>query len=241
MSRSATARALRLLLPLAVALAVCPAAEAGRWQLLPRITRPAPRGPGTVAAGGLRHRAGKVSRALARKARGRTILAVARDRQAQSYARDLRDTVEILFQPRASSYGHMLVRIGERIYDMPDSFGPRAQSFEDAVRWVHSPMYGFVFDSTPQRVAELDRAFRDLVASRPAFSPMGSGPDGYSCAAFVTSVLASRAPELNIGMTVGAIGLASHLLSGGGHQALTLYGDAARDAGSESFAFERIE
>jgi len=164
-----------------------------------------------------------------------------RDRDAQSYARDLRDTVEILFQPRASSYGHMLVRIGEQIYDMPDSFGPRAQSFQDAVRWVHSPMYGFVFDSTPERVAELDRAYRDLIASRPPFSSFGSGPDGYSCAAFVTSVLASKAPELNIGRSVGAIGLASDLLQGGGHQALTLYGDAVRQSGSESFTFERLE
>ncbi len=227
----------------AVALLQAPgAADAGRFRLLSRLARPAaPRGPGTVAANGARYRPGRVGGALSRKAGGRPVMAVAGERAARAYARDLRDTVEILFQPRASDYGHMLVRIGEQVYDMPSSFGPRAQRFHEALRYVHSPMYGFVFDSTPQRIAQLDRAFRALIASRPAFSSFGSGPDGYSCAAFVTSILSSRAPELQIGPGIAATSVASDLLGGGGYQGLTLYGSAAGEAGSESFTFERLE
>lgn len=194
-----------------------------------------------VVSNAARYRAVKVSRALARKARGRPVMTVARERDARSYARDLRDTVEILFQPRASDYGHVLVRIGEAVYDMPNAFGARAQKFHEVLRYVHSPMYGFVFDSTPQRIAELDLAFRRLIASRPAFSPSGSGPDGFSCASFVTSILSSRAPELRVGLGIAATGVASDLLGDGAHQAMTLYGTAAAEAGSETFSFERLE
>lgn len=244
-SRKVTARALRLLAPVVAALLLAHApgsAEAGRWRLLSRLTRPAtPRGPGTVGANGARYRPAAVSGTLAHKARGKPIMAVGRGGDARAYARDLRDTVEVLFQPRASDYGHVLVRIGEQVYDMPNSFGARAQPFHQALRWVHSPMYGFVFDSTPQRVAELDKAFRALIASRPRFSPSGSGPDTFSCAAFVSHILESRAPELRVGLSIAASGLASDLLRGGAHQALTLYGSAASEAGSDSFTFERIE
>jgi len=238
-------RAVRLAALLLAALVLAQAAgtaEAGRWRFLPRLSRPAaPRGPGTVTANGARYRPGKVSGTLARKAGGKTIMAVARGRDGGAYARDLRDTVEVLFQPRASGYGHILVRIGEQVYDMPNASGARSQSFKSALRYVNSPMYGFVFDSTPQRVAELDKAFRTLVASRPRFSSFGSGPDGFSCAAFVTHILSSQAPELQIDLGIGAVGLASGLLRGGAHQALTLYGSAASEAGSESFRFERLD
>lgn len=244
-TRTRRGRSIWLLAALVAGLLVAlpSSAGAGRFNIFSRLTRPArPSGPATVAANGARYRPSKVSGALARRLGGRSVMAVGRGgRQGKAYARDLGDTVEILFQPHASSFGHVLVRIGQQVYDMPNAMGARSQSFDSMLRWIHSPMYGFVFDSTPERVAELDRAFKSFIASRPAFSTMGSGPDGYSCAAFVTSVLASKAPELQIGLEVGATTFASGLFRAGSHQAVTLYGSAADQAGSESFRFERLD
>jgi hypothetical protein len=235
-------RPLHSLAPLAIAVAVAVAlpgaAEAQRRPAAADQARARP--AASVAAAAARHRPAQVSPTLQRKVGGRPILMATRD-SAAAYARDLRDTIEVLFAPRASEYGHLYVRVGERLYDLPGPWGARAQAFGDAMRWVNSPMYGFVFDSTPEEVAAVDGAFRALIASRPRFSVYGTGPGEFSCAGFCTAVLQDRVPALRIGLSAGAIDTAARLFRSGLHQGVTIYGSATARTGDDGFSFERLE
>lgn len=69
----------------------------------------------------------------------------------------------------------------------------------------------------------------------------GSGPTQFSCAAFVTSVLRQHAPELEIGLSVGAVSAAATILRAGKHDAITLYGSAADKAGNADFKFDKLQ
>jgi hypothetical protein len=149
-------------------------------------------------------------------------------------------TIEVLFQPEASSYGHLLVRVGDRMFDYGNPMSLRDQDFASAMRFVRSPMYGFVLESTAERVDEVQAAFRELIASRPAFSSSGGG-DSYSCASFVTSILKDFAPELRIDRSVSAVGVARRMLNRSDVGAIALYGRAAEDAASERFTFAKLE
>jgi hypothetical protein len=153
----------------------------------------------------------------------------------------MKHSVEVLFMPNASSYGHILVRVGTRMYDMPGPGGARKQNFTDAMRWVNSHAYGFVYARTEAQIASLQTEFEAFANAGHGFSMAGAGPTKFSCAGFVTAALKKHAPELGIGLNVGAISAANRILRSGNHDAVTLYGSAAGEAGKADFKFLKLQ
>ncbi|MCP4448636.1 MAG: hypothetical protein GY811_25360 [Myxococcales bacterium] len=181
-----------------------------------------------------------VSAGLKASLRGKPLM-VAPKAKTGEYARAMKNSVEIMFMPHASSYGHLLVRVGDRMYDMPGPSGARNQNFSDAMRWVNSAGYGFVYARTSQQIAKLKQKFETFANAGHGFSMAGSGPTNFSCAGFVTAALKEHAPELKVGLSVGAIGAARRLLNSGSHDAVTLYGNAAGEAGNADFKFLKLQ
>lgn len=110
----------------------------------------APAAPKASLANTANFRPAKVSTALQTKLRGKTLM-VAPKAKTGAYATAMKNSVEVMFMPHASNYGHLLVRVGERLYDMPGPGGARNQRFSDAMSWVHSPAYGFVYARSSQQ------------------------------------------------------------------------------------------
>jgi hypothetical protein len=181
------------------------------------------------------------------KANNKLIMTVKKGQQKQ-YAKSMKDTVEVIFAPGASRYGHLYIRVGERLYDVPGGRGPGGlkgpaifnnRAFKDKRFW--GATYGFVFKSNPGEVAKLQKEYEAVAKSGAQFSIAGTGCGSYSCAGFVTSVLNSKAPQLQIGKSGGAISASRSLLRSGKHDAITLYSSAVDAAKGESFSFEKIE
>ncbi len=181
-----------------------------------------------------------VSASLKATLRGKTLMVAPKNR-TEAYAKAMKNSVEVLFQPNASSYGHILVRVGNRMYDMPGPSGARKQNFKDAMRWVNSHTYGFVYARTSSQITKLQSEFEAFANAGHSFDMYGAGPTKFSCAGFVTAALKKHAPELGIGLSAGAIGAAHRLLSSGKHDAVTLYGSAAGEAGSANFKFLKLQ
>jgi hypothetical protein len=182
----------------------------------------------------------KVGASLQASLKGKSLM-VAPKNKTGDYAKAMKNSVEIMFQPNASSYGHLLVRVGTRMYDMPGPGGARKQNFKDAMRWVNSHAYGFVYARTTKQIETLQREFEAFANAGHGFSISGGGPTKFSCAGFVTAALQKHAPELKVGLSVGAIGAARRLLASGSHDAVTLYGSAAGEAGKADFKFLKLE
>tara|TARA_R110002096_G_scaffold433381_2_gene652010 strand:- start:58764 stop:59504 length:741 start_codon:yes stop_codon:yes gene_type:complete len=172
--------------------------------------------------------------------RGKPLMVAPKAKTAE-YAKAMKNSVEVMFMPHASSYGHLLVRVGERIYDMPGPSGARNQKFSDAMRWVNSAGYGFVYARTTDQIGKLQQEFEAFANAGHKFSMAGGGPTSFSCAGFVTAVLKDHAPELKVGLSVGAISAARRLLQSGTHDAVTLYGQAAGEAGRADFTFAKLQ
>ncbi len=200
-----------------------------------RVVKPAAKLQGTSA-----FKPAKVSAGLKAALRGKKIM-VAPKLRTGKYAKAMKNSVEVIFMPHASSYGHILVRVGDRLYDMPGPGGARNQKFESAMRWVNSAGYGFVYARTSSQITKLQREFESFANAGHGFSISGAGPTTFSCAGFVTAALKEHAPELKIGLSVGAIGAARRILQAGTHDAITLYGQAAGQAGSADFKFEKLQ
>lgn len=184
---------------------------------------------------------GRVSPRIQRHSRTRPVLAVPPSKVGAYTTAMQADTIEVVFSPDASQYGHLEVRIGDRMFDMPGWSGAQENDFASSMRWG-SNAYGFVFKVGKPRVRALLQAYRDLMATNPEFSIMGTGHlNCYSCAGFVTSVLADAAPNLGVRATPGAVSAASSLLSAGAYDALALYGSAADQIGSDDFTFTKLD
>ena len=190
--------------------------------------------------GAARFKPTNISAPLKSALRGKTLMVTPKSK-AGAYAREMKNSVEVMFQPNASSYGHILVRVGERIYDMPGPGGARNQHFVDAMQRVHSPAYGFVYARSSQQIATLQRGFEEFANAGHGFSVAGVGPTKFSCAGFVTAALRQHAPDLEVGLSAGAISAASHLLRNGKYDAITLYGTAAEQAGHADFKFLKLQ
>jgi hypothetical protein len=181
-----------------------------------------------------------VGASLQASLRGKTLMVAPKSKTAE-YAKAMKHSVEVLFMPNASSYGHLLVRVGNRMYDMPGPGGARKQNFNDAMRWVNSHAYGFVFARTESQITSLQHEFEAFANAGHGFSMAGGGPTKFSCAGFVTAALKQHAPELGVGLNVGAISAAHRILSSGSHDAVTLYGSAAGEAGKADFKFLKLQ
>jgi len=181
-----------------------------------------------------------VGTSLKTSLRGKQVM-VAPKAKVGEYAKAMQNSVEIMFQPNASSYGHILVRVGGRMYDMPGPSGARRQNFTDAMRWVNSHAYGFVYARTPAQIETLQREFEAMANAGHGFSIAGTGPTKFSCAGFITAALRDHAPDLKVGLSAGAISAARQLLRSGSHDAVTLYGSAAGEAGKADFQFLKLQ
>jgi len=115
------------------------------------------------------------------------------------------DTIEILFQPRASKWGHLLIRVGDRIYDYGNANLIRNRNFINANRFYtgDSPMYGFVFEVTQEKIPQIQEAFENAIKNRMPFSEHG-GEGTENCTSFVTKRLQEVVPELGIFQSVNA-------------------------------------
>lgn len=165
------------------------------------------------------------------------LLAVTSAKSAE-YTAKAKNSVEVIFTPHSSQYGHIWVRVGTRIFDLP---GPHSHGRNNAFRTPYEAGYGFVHHTTPQQIEKLQRGFDALIAGRPKFSEYGGGQNNtFSCASFVTSVLKRHAPELNVNLSMSAVSVAKRLLTSGSHDAVTLYGDAINKVGNANFEFVRL-
>jgi hypothetical protein len=151
-----------------------------------------------------------------------------------------KDTVELIFSPHASSYGHMYVRVGDRLLDLHGPWGARNDSFKQQIGYGSSAMYGFTFKVGKKRVASLLTEYKKLISSNPKFDEYGSGKC-FSCASFVTSILQSHAPELMVRNSVSAIGVGASLLRSSKVDGVTLYRAAANKASNSDFSFDKID
>ncbi len=215
-------------------------ADAQRRVARPAVVKPVKAATKAKLAGTTAFKPQTVSAALKASTKGKTIMVAPKNKTAD-YAKAMKNSVEVLFQPNASSYGHLLVRVGTRMYDMPGPGGARKQNFSDAMRWVNSHTYGFVYARTETQITNLQREFEAFANAGHGFSMAGGGPTKFSCAGFITAALKKHAPELGIGLSVGAIGAASRLLRSGQHDAVTLYGSAAGEAGKADFKFLKLQ
>jgi hypothetical protein len=170
----------------------------------------------------------------------RKLMAVPKSKTA-AYAKSMKNSVEVIFEPNASSYGHVLVRVGKRIYDMPGPWGARNQNFSTAMKYVNSHAYGFVYARTAKQITRLQKGFDALTNAGHAFDMVGTGPTSFSCAGFVTAGLKAHAPELKISLTGGAIHAAELMLRSSKPDAVTLYGRAINDAGKANFKFKKLQ
>jgi len=166
---------------------------------------------------------------------------VAGPAQLERYLQSVKDdSVEIIFMPHtvggAHDTGHVAIRVGDRKLDMT-TLGTRNQSFSQTREG-----YGFVFEVGPERVAQIQAAYDELIAAEPKFTMTGTGAKNcYSCAGFITKVLDTVADDLGVRTTASAIGTAKMLAHSDNHVAVTLYGDAASQATNEDYVFAKIE
>lgn len=180
----------------------------------------------------------KVSASLTSSLRGKKLM-VTPAHKTSEYTKAMQNSVELIYMPNFGSTGHTLIRVGDRLFD---HVGPaRNQSFKEVMATVRSPAYGFVFSRTTGQVAQLKAEFEAMANAGHGFSYTGSGPTTFSCAGFITHVLKKHAPELEIGLGIGAIGVAGRVLRSGTHDAVTLYGTAATQAGDASFKFLKLQ
>jgi hypothetical protein len=158
--------------------------------------------------------------------------------KSAEYTAKAKNSVEVIFTPHSSQYGHIWVRVGNRIFDLP---GPHSHGRNKEFRTPYETGYGFVHHTTPKQIEKLQRGFDALIAGRPKFSEVGGGQNNtFSCASFVTSVLQRHAPELNVNLSMSAVSVAKRLLTNGSHDAVTLYGDAINKVGNANFEFTRL-
>ncbi len=174
---------------------------------------------------------------ILRKIGNKQLLTVKSDKSA-AYTAKAKNSVEVIFTPHSSQYGHIWVRVGNRIFDLP---GPHSHGRNREFRTPYETGYGFVHHTTPKQIEKLQRGFDALIAGQPRFSEYGGGQNNtFSCASFVTSVLQRHAPELKVNLSMSAVSVAKRLLTSGRHDAVTLYGDAINQVASANFEFVRL-
>ncbi len=174
---------------------------------------------------------------ILRKIGNKQLLTVPSAKSAD-YTVKAKNSVEVIFTPHSSQYGHIWVRVGNRIYDLP---GPHSHGRNKEFRTPFETGYGFVHHTTPQQIEKLQRGFDALIAGRPKFSEYGSGQNNtFSCASFVSSVLARHAPELKVNLSMSAVSVAKRLLTSGTHDAVTIYGNAINQVSGANFEFVRL-
>lgn len=154
-----------------------------------------------------------------RHVRGRPVLEMKSSSQPtlNTYAQSfLSDTVEVMFKPDASQYGHILVRAGDYIYDLGNVRFARARPFMQTMSSEWGEVYGFLFKSNPQDIATVKQILADKVAQvqrgEIQFTVSGTGATE-NCAEFVSSVLETEMPYLGIPRSYGAIGMCRTLLT----------------------------
>lgn len=153
--------------------------------------------------------------------------------KSNKYAKHLDHSVEMIFKPMGTT-GHSYMRVGRKIYDF--AYMARANDF----RAPTGNAYGFVVTATPTKIKQLQKGFDKLIAQDPDFSMTGTGHNNtFSCAGFISHVLKNNAPELGVGLTPSAIGLASRLMRGKA-DAVTVYGGQAAEVTNASFDFKLL-
>lgn len=169
---------------------------------------------------------------LQRKIGNKPLLHISSANSAK-YGKHLDHTVEMIFKPMGTT-GHSYMRVGRKIYDF--AYMARANDF-------HAPTanaYGFVMASTPAKIKKMQEGFSKLMAQDPDFSMTGTGHNNtFSCAGFISYVLKNHAPEMNVGLTPSAIGLASRLMRGKA-EAVTIYGGQESALKDGSFQFQLL-
>jgi hypothetical protein len=152
---------------------------------------------------------------------------------SSAYGKHLDHSVEMIFKPMGTT-GHSYLRVGRKIYDF--AYIARANEFKAPT----GNAYGFVMATTPAKIQKLQQGFNQLMARDPNFSMTGTGHNNtFSCAGFLSYVLKKHAPELGIGLTPSAIGMASRLMRGQA-DAVTIYGGTASELASGSFEFKLL-
>jgi len=168
--------------------------------------------------------------------------------EAGRYAQGLPPSVEVIFRPDASEWGHAHVRVGEMVYDLGAAYFARATPMRSA-GWLDRDAYGFVFSCTAEQQARLQQVYGDKVRKiqrgelkyqlKPWETPT---PQGENCETFVVSTLCQHLPELGMyppTRYAGATGLARFCLSSRKLEAVTIY-STQDPAASEGFAFRKV-
>jgi hypothetical protein len=152
---------------------------------------------------------------------------------SSKYSKHLDHSVEMIFKPMGTT-GHSYLRVGRKIYDF--AYIARANEFKAPT----GNAYGFVMAATPAKIQKLQQGFNQLMAQNPNFSMTGTGHNNtFSCAGFLSHVLKTHAPELGVGLTPSAIGMASRLMRGNA-DAVTIYGGNAGELASGNFEFKLL-
>ncbi|MCA9668069.1 MAG: hypothetical protein KC503_20865, partial [Myxococcales bacterium] len=194
------------------------------------------------------HNRAAISQALSRRARGRPVITLPGKQQVRSYCEAFKhDTIEIIFRPHASEWGHIHLRAGDTVYDLGGSRFARADKLPDASSVVRGAAYGFVFGMSRETISQLKRQLDDKVRKAKSgelrFSYKPWQEQGHSCETFITSTLRELTPALGVYRSGfrGATGLGKWGLSSDKLEAITLYGASSDKATRERFAFDKLD
>ena len=156
------------------------------------------------------------------------------------------DSIEIIFRPGASEWGHIHLRAGDKVFDLGGARFARADKLHTASAVLRGDSYGFVFGMSPTTVNQLKSNLETKVARaktgqlRFSFKPWQERGD--SCETFIARTLREIAPELGVYQSGfrGATGLGKWGLKSDKLEALTIY--SPRDiAASENFTFQKLD
>lgn len=228
-------RILRLYIIAALLVGASSTAEAQRV----RTAKQAKRETKALTAASFKVKRPNVASALKAATHNKPLRVVARAK-GLAYSKAMKNTIEIIYQPFVSKPGHLMLRVGQRSYDMLLS-GPNPVSFGSSVRSSPDVAYGFVYKSSSKQIAELQRRFNDLSATS-EFYVKGVGKNKFNCASFITSTLSKYAPELKIDFSTRAIKAASKILLSGNYSSVSLYGPKAEvKPNNADFTFDKLQ
>jgi len=191
-----------------------------------------------------------VCASLLRRAAGKPVLKV-RDRvEAARLATTLPNSLEIIFRPGPSEWGHAHIRVGDRVYDLGAANFARNDQFLATSWFPREEAYGFVFSCDEGTRCSLQATYADKVRKlkagvlkyqlRPWETP---APQGENCETFVANTLRQLCPGLGLypaGHYAGATGLARWCLASPKLEGVTIY-SGTDAAAQDTFKLRRLE
>lgn len=151
-----------------------------------------------------------------------------------------KDTIEVLYSPETSPYGHMLLRVGtgpDSVFELGFVGSATIANFHDRQLATPRVTYGCVMRLSPRKLATLKAEMKTRVARARwdllRYELDGNSASEQNCVSFVTQALGDVAPELNVPLDNRPPQLMSHLLEQSQNVELVTVYTAGKFGGSD--------